>query len=177
MIALTHAHPDHWGAAPELSAGLRVPVAVHDADAGIVAGTATAGAQIAFRLGRRLLENGVCRDIIRLREGDQLGGFTVIHAPGHSAGHVVYFRESDGLAIIGDLFNTMEMWTRRRRLGEPPPNLSINAAENRRSIVKLIELRPSLILPGHGPALHDMTALATFAARWSVTENAGATAA
>lgn len=175
MIALTHAHPDHWGAAPVLSTRFKAPVAVHHADAAVVTGEASAGGHLAFRMGKRFLEAGACTDVVRLREGDTVGAFTVVHAPGHSAGHVVYFRESDGLAIAGDLFNTMHMWTRRLRLAEPPENLSVDADENRRSIVKLVGLRPSMVLPGHGPALKDMRLLERFADRLpaAVTKSAG----
>lgn len=163
MLALTHAHPDHWGAAPALCAELDVPVAVHAADADVVTGRAAAGSGLAFRMGRRLLERGACTDVTRLHEGDMVGDFRVVHTPGHSAGHVVYFRERDGVAVAGDLFNTMDAWTRRRRLAEPPANLSVDPAENRRSIRRLVELEPSLVLPGHGPALEDMRLLRDFA--------------
>ncbi len=164
LIALTHAHPDHWGAAPALCADFDVPLAVHADDADIVTGHARAGNGLAFRMGKRFLESGICARVSRLRDGDMVGDFRVVHAPGHSAGHVVYFREADGLAVAGDLFSTMDMWTRRRRLAEPPANLSIDAEENRRSIKKLVELGPSLVLPGHGPALEDMRLLRAFAA-------------
>jgi glyoxylase-like metal-dependent hydrolase (beta-lactamase superfamily II) len=100
-----------------------------------------------------------------LREGDVVGEFTVVHAPGHSAGHVVYFRKSDGVAVTGDLFSTMDVWSRKRRLAEPPAHLCVDAAENRRSIQRLAELRPSLVLPGHGPALRDTRVLDEFAER------------
>lgn len=170
MIALTHAHPDHWGAAPALSARFRVPVAVHHADAAVVTGRASAGDHLAFRLGKQFLEAGACSDVLPLREGDVVGEFKVVHAPGHSAGHVVYFRESDGVAVTGDLFSTMDMWTRRRRLAEPPANLSADAAENRRSIRKLAALRPSLVLPGHGPAVKDPRVLNEFAQRFEAAE-------
>jgi hydroxyacylglutathione hydrolase len=162
-LALTHAHPDHWGAAPELCAALGVPVACHDADADVVIGKVPAGKSLAFRMGKLLLERGACAEVVRLSEGDMVGDFRVVHAPGHSDGHVVYFRDYDGVAIVGDLFNTMDMWTRRVRLAEPPANLSVSTEENRRSILKLVELRPSLVLPGHGAALRDMSLLAEFA--------------
>lgn len=163
VIALTHAHPDHWGAAPELSRKFDVPVAVHHADAGVVTGRDSAGSQLAFWMGKRFLEAGACRNVIALQEGDVVGDFKVVHAPGHSAGHVVFFRESDGVAVTGDLFSTMHAWTRRRELAEPPSDLSSDAEENRRSIQKLVELRPSVVLPGHGPALTDVRGLARFA--------------
>jgi glyoxylase-like metal-dependent hydrolase (beta-lactamase superfamily II) len=164
VVALTHAHPDHWGAAPALCAAMGVTVACHEADADIVTGHAMAGNGLAFRAGKIFLEGGTCDDVVRLAEGDMVGDFRVVHAPGHSAGHVIYFRESDGVAVVGDLINTMDMWTRRVRIAEPPPFLSVDADENRRSVLKLVELGPSLVLPGHGPALRDMSLLAEFAA-------------
>jgi glyoxylase-like metal-dependent hydrolase (beta-lactamase superfamily II) len=54
--------------------------------------------------------------------------------------------------------------TMRSRLDEPPANLTPDPAENRRSIRKLAELEPSLILPGHGPAVTNMAAFQRFAA-------------
>lgn len=164
MLALTHAHPDHWGAAPALCAALGVPVACHHADADVVIGKASAGNGLAFRMGKLFLESGACGEVVRLRDGDRVGDFRVVHAPGHSDGHVIYFRDSDGVAIVGDLINTMDMWTRRTRIAEPPANLSVDAEENRRSIQKLVELGPSLVLPGHGAPLRDMKALEEFAA-------------
>lgn len=164
MIALTHAHPDHWGAAAALSGRLGARVAVHEADAGIVTGREAAGSHLAFRVGKRLWEGRPCDDVVNLREGDTVGDFTVVHMPGHSAGHVVYFRESDRVAVTGDLFSTMDSWTRRLRIAEPPEHFSRDPEENRRSIQRLLDLKPSVVLPGHGPALRDIEALARFAA-------------
>jgi glyoxylase-like metal-dependent hydrolase (beta-lactamase superfamily II) len=165
LLALTHAHPDHWGAAPAICAALDIPLACHEADAGVVDGSRRpSGEGRTLRLGRLTLEHGRCTNVRRLNDGDNVGAFRVIHAPGHSDGHVVYFREADGVAVIGDLFNTMAIWTRRLRLGQPPPHLSVDAAENRRSIRRLLELAPSLVLPGHGPPLRDMNLLREFAA-------------
>lgn len=164
QLALTHAHPDHWGAAAAICAALDIPLACHEADAGVVDGSRRpSGEGLTLRLGRLALEGRRCPVVRRLRDGDIVGGFRVIHAPGHSDGHVVYFREADGVAVIGDLLNTMAMWTRRPRLGQPPPHLSVNAAENRRSIRGLLDLAPSLVLPGHGPPLRDMNLLREFA--------------
>jgi hypothetical protein len=40
----------------------------------------------------------------------------------------------------------------------------LNPAENRRSIRKLAGLNPSLILPGHGPAVTNIAAFERFVA-------------
>jgi glyoxylase-like metal-dependent hydrolase (beta-lactamase superfamily II) len=165
MLALTHAHPDHWGAAPAICAERALPLACHEADAGVVAGSGPAAQDgWMFRAARVIWEGGSCEHVQSLREGDSVAGFRVVHTPGHTQGHVIYFRESDRVAVIGDLFNTMAMWTRRKRLSEPPPHVSVDPEENRRSILKLLELRPSLMLPGHGPPLTDSKSLEKFAA-------------
>ena len=165
VLALTHAHPDHWGAASALCMTRALQLACHEADARIVDGSGYSP-QVSwiFGVGRAVWEGGACPQVTRLVEGDSVAGFRVVHAPGHTRGHVIYFRQSDRVAVIGDLFNTMAMWTRRRRLSEPPAHVSVDPEENRRSILKLVELRPSLVLPGHGPPLRDMTSLGRFAA-------------
>jgi glyoxylase-like metal-dependent hydrolase (beta-lactamase superfamily II) len=165
LLALTHAHPDHWGAAPAICARLELPLACHEADADIVAGIVPAAQDgWMFRAAKVAWEHGTCEQVQRLQQGDEVAGFQVVHTPGHTRGHVIYFRESDRVAVVGDLFNTMAMWTRRRRLSEPPPHVSVDAQENRRSILALLELAPSLVLPGHGPPLTDMSRLEEFAA-------------
>ena len=35
----------------------------------------------------------------KLNEGDEVAGFKVIDVPGHSAGHVAFWRESDGVLV------------------------------------------------------------------------------
>ena len=99
-----------------------------------------------------------------LQEGDEVAGFRVVHAPGHSRGEVVYFRDADRVAICGDVIRNMSYATGLPGIKEPPEIFTYDPAENRRSIRKLAELGPSLILPGHGPAVTDMAAFERFAA-------------
>jgi glyoxylase-like metal-dependent hydrolase (beta-lactamase superfamily II) len=42
----------------------------------------------------------------RLREGDEVAGLTVLDVPGHSPGHVAYWRKSDRTLICGDVLFT-----------------------------------------------------------------------
>ncbi len=88
----------------------------------------------------------------------------VIHAPGHARGEVIFFRESDRVAIGGDVIRNMSYATGRPMLAEPPELFTYDPAENRRSIRKLAELDPALILPGHGPAVTDIAAFERFVA-------------
>jgi len=44
----------------------------------------------------------------------------VLEVPGHSRGHVAYWRESDRALILGDVLNGMNLITGIRGLQEPP---------------------------------------------------------
>jgi hydroxyacylglutathione hydrolase len=96
----------------------------------------------------------------RLREGDTVGaGFSVLDVPGHSPGHIALWREADRTLIAGDVFFNLP------RLGPPPRSLTVDPDTNRASMLRLAELRPALVLFGHGPPLRDPDALARAAAR------------
>jgi hydroxyacylglutathione hydrolase len=96
MIALTHCHPDHQGVAKFLCEHFRVPLACHKADVPVMEGRVPMRPQHwIVRLGERFWA-GPPHPVKRvLQDGDEVAGFRVIHTPGHTPGHVIYFRESD----------------------------------------------------------------------------------
>ncbi len=167
MVALTHVHPDHQGCAKAICEERDVPLACHADDVDAMEGrrpVAATSHPLAQSFGR--LWQGPPHKVDRvLREGDEVAGFRVVHAPGHAAGEVIFFRESDRVAICGDVIKNITYLTLRSRLSEPPPALTPDPAENRRSIRNLAELNPSLILPGHGPAVTDIGAFERFVAK------------
>jgi glyoxylase-like metal-dependent hydrolase (beta-lactamase superfamily II) len=55
-----------------------------------------------------------------LQEGDEVAGFRVAHAPGHARGEVIYFRNSDRVAICGDVIRNMSYATGLPGVREPP---------------------------------------------------------
>ena len=160
LLALTHVHPDHQGLADLICRERRVPLACHADDVKVMEG------QVPMQAGMKMnpvLEriqsswSGPPHVVDRvLNEGDEVGGFRVIHAPGHAPGEVIYFRDSDRVAICGDVIRNMSFLTGRTVLLEPPGMFTYDPAENRRSIRKLADLNPSMILPGHGPAVTNM---------------------
>jgi hydroxyacylglutathione hydrolase len=89
----------------------------------------------------------------------------VLEVPGHSRGHVAYWRESDGVLILGDVLNNMNLLTGRPGLHDPPVVFTVDPARNRSSARRLAELRPRLSCFGHGPPLRDPGAFAEFIAR------------
>jgi hydroxyacylglutathione hydrolase len=90
-----------------------------------------------------------------LREGDEVAGFQVLDVPGHSAGHVAFWRESDRVLILGDVLNSQEVFTGIRGLREPKRFFTPDPVRNRRSARRLGELEPSVALFGHGPPLRN----------------------
>jgi glyoxylase-like metal-dependent hydrolase (beta-lactamase superfamily II) len=105
---------------------------------------------------------GVARS---LREGDDLGhGFTVLETPGHSDGHVAFWRERDRTLVLGDVFLNLNVVTTVPGLHEPPRILTRDPRRNRESARRLAALEPELALFGHGPPLRDPAALTAFVA-------------
>jgi hydroxyacylglutathione hydrolase len=165
-VALTHCHPDHQGGAWHICRSRQIPLACHEADVPAMEGTGPMVPKtfIVNRLGRLIAGRPYPVGRV-LREGDQIAGFRVIHAPGHTPGHVIYFRDSDRVAIAGDVLANMNFITFKPGLRPPPPFFCSDPAENRRSIELLANLRPSLVCFGHGPPLHKTDQLQWFVER------------
>jgi hydroxyacylglutathione hydrolase len=167
-LALTHCHPDHQGVAKVVCEARGIPLACHEADVAAMEGRAPVQQANPNNPVNRLIGRfweGPPHQVSRvLREGDDVAGFRVVHAPGHSAGEVIFFRDSDRVAICGDVINNVDFLTGRTRPGEPPKLFTLDPEQNRRSIRKLVDLGPSLVCPGHGPPLRDVARLETLAA-------------
>lgn len=168
MLALTHVHPDHQGCAKVVCEERGVPLACHADDVEAMEGRRpvqeAATSNPVNRLIRSIWEGPPHKVERVLQEGDEVAGFRVVHTPGHARGHIVFFRESDRVAICGDVIRNMSYATGLPGIKEPPGIFTYDPAENRRSIRRLAELNPSLILPGHGPAVTDMGAFERFVA-------------
>jgi len=168
LLALTHVHPDHQGMAREICRDRDVPLACHADDVEAMEGRRPiAGAMDVNPLLARVQASwqGPPHPVSRvLAEGDRVGEFTVHHTPGHAPGHVVFLRESDRVAICGDVIRNLSYATGRTMLAEPPDAFTYDPAENRRSIRRLAALEPSALLPGHGPAVTDMARFQAWAA-------------
>lgn len=94
-ILLTHAHFDHVGAVGPLVEALSLPVFLHPLDLPLYQRAEEMAALFGLSIPKPPLP------VEPLAEGMSLFGFTVWHLPGHSPGHVAFFR--DGTLLSGDL--------------------------------------------------------------------------
>jgi hydroxyacylglutathione hydrolase len=167
--ALTHTHPDHQGSSHAVCERLGVPLWCGQGD---VPSMETPGAIHNSKVPRWMdaLETrywtGPAHPVARaLSEGDEVAGFTVLETPGHSRGHISFWRESDRTLIAGDVLGNMHFITAMPGLHLPPDMFTPDPARNRVSARRLAELRPALACFGHGKPLRDPDKLAAFVAK------------
>jgi hydroxyacylglutathione hydrolase len=170
-MSLTHAHPDHQGSAHAVCEALTIPLWCGERDLEAVEDPRIMQA----RLPKNWLTGSVgpllagpAHPVSRaLKEGDEVGGFTVLETPGHCAGHVSYWREADRVLVLGDVLANFSPPAGLSGLAEPPSLFSPDPAENRRSARLVASLEPSLICFGHGPPLRDTRKFVDFIERIS----------
>ncbi|MCB0864509.1 MAG: MBL fold metallo-hydrolase [Solirubrobacterales bacterium] len=168
LHALTHVHPDHQGASHAICEARHIPLACHADGVDAMEGRAPVQTSDPNNPVNKVIGavwEGPPHPVGRvLAEGDDVAGFRVIHAPGHAPSEVIFFRDSDRVAICGDVVNAMNLLTMRPGIREPPDAFSLDPARNRESIKLLAELEPSLICAGHGPPSRDLAGLKQLAA-------------
>jgi hydroxyacylglutathione hydrolase len=167
LVALTHCHPDHQGGAKVICEKFGVPLACHQADVPAAEGRESMlPNNWVIRLGEWVWSGPSCPVGRVLEDGDDVAGFRVFHAPGHTPGHCMFFRDSDRLCIAGDVLANLNFLTGKPALREPPSFFSVNVAQNRRSMRTLVDLKPKIVCFGHGPPLRKPELLERFVAKW-----------
>lgn len=167
-ILLTHGHFDHVGAIVELITHWKVPVYAHELE-------------LPFLTGKRsypkpdpTVEGGLVAKLSGLFPNEpinlshhveklplngsvpKLPGFRWIHTPGHTPGHVSFFREVDRTLIAGDAFVTVKqeslykVLTQEQEISGPPRYFTPDWDASRESVKKLAALTPSVAVTGHG---------------------------
>jgi glyoxylase-like metal-dependent hydrolase (beta-lactamase superfamily II) len=149
-VILTHFHTDHIGgikALKEAAPGLKT--AIHEADAGYVAGTIPLPRYpglrgLAVGLFSLLMPSIFPPDIL-LKDGDRIEGLTCIHLPGHTPGSIGLLDEESKTLFAGDLLR----WD-GTILSEGPRAFSMDETASWESFRKIGSLEFDTLLIGHG---------------------------
>jgi glyoxylase-like metal-dependent hydrolase (beta-lactamase superfamily II) len=165
---LTHAHPDHQGCSRWVCQAFGIPLLCGDGDR--VAAESGDQRSLMPRPGSPMipllnLMSGPGHPVAgTLADGDEIGGLTVIEAPGHTPGHLAFWEERTRVLILGDVLFHMQPLTLRTTLSEPFRFATFDRAANLASARKLAALNPETICFGHGPPLTDGDAFQRFVA-------------
>jgi glyoxylase-like metal-dependent hydrolase (beta-lactamase superfamily II) len=168
-IVITHFHPDHIGAAADVAGLTGAPVfqgrvdrdqsrQVWEEPASLERGSEHMRANgmpepevEALRAASAALAAWVHppADAVLLEPGDDIGGWEVLHLPGHADGHLALRGGAvlvAGDAILGHITPNVGLWPDCR----PDP-----LADYVASLERVAELSPQIALAGHGPPIED----------------------
>jgi glyoxylase-like metal-dependent hydrolase (beta-lactamase superfamily II) len=165
QVVITHAHPDHTGSAAEIVRLSGAKILAHKDEAPYLAGTATLPPgswlqRVLFRLSALIMPNPPPLKVDLALEAGELipatGGFTVVHAPGHTPGSLCLYHPARKILICGDAILSKHPLTGRQGLQEPLVLFSARPAQVWESIRKLAGLEVQVLLSGHGaPVLEN----------------------
>lgn len=157
---LTHAHADHQGSSNAVCSALNIPLWTSEkekanAESGRVIDDYPDATHVVAKFQQRYWAGKGMQVTKTLKEGDRVGSFTVIETPGHSNGHLSFFREKDRLLIAGDALVNMNLLTTIPGLSLPPSLFTTSKEIAIQSVHKIHALRPRIICFGHGPVLYN----------------------
>ena len=133
-IALTHSHTDHAALAAAAAEEFEAPLAASPAS-----------------LDRLGLQGRALVDGDRLEIDGGAAELHVLETPGHSADSLSFFLLPPGWLFTGDTV----LGEGSSLVAHPDGRMSSYLA----TLVRLLSLRPRRVLPGHGPAVDEATAL------------------
>jgi glyoxylase-like metal-dependent hydrolase (beta-lactamase superfamily II) len=129
-LILTHHHPDHVGSMPAvMNAAAAATGYIGEADLDNVSGP---------------------RELIGLKDGDEVFGLDVIGTPGHTAGHISLLDPVAGVLIAGDALNGSN-----GGVAGPNPQFSEGHNEAIATVGKMATFEYETIYFGHGEPVLD----------------------
>jgi glyoxylase-like metal-dependent hydrolase (beta-lactamase superfamily II) len=163
-IAMTHAHRSHLGGLATLKALSGAKVHSHADEAPVIEGDRRAAKiplrpllpvkLLPFRVASQLAiqPHVPCKvDDKDLQEGSTVGSLKVLHLPGHTSGNLAFSWDDDRVLAVAD---TIMTWPGPRvRAGWPGFNR--DEAQFRKSLQRVVALRPRVVCTGHGDPIWE----------------------
>lgn len=170
-ILLTHGHFDHVGALQLLAREWDAPIYAHPAEHPYLTGQQSyapaapevgggAMAELSWLFPRGPID--VSAHLRELPADGRIPGLEAwqwIHTPGHTPGHVSFWNEGSRTLVAGDAIVTTQQESMLRalfpqgRLHGPPAYFTPDWQAAHHSVQRLADLRPQIVVSGHGPAL------------------------
>lgn len=154
-IVLTHGHGDHVGSLDSLKEQLTAAeVFLSDLDARIHAGEKVVEGKVPGSWPKNIKT----APDVRLMGGERIGSLEVIATPGHTPGHMAFRDTRDNTVLAGDVYTSYgglavtNHFKLRFPLAYPA---TWDRAKDAESARKLRDLRPEIMVVGHGPAVTD----------------------
>ncbi|TDL30922.1 MBL fold metallo-hydrolase [Jeotgalibacillus sp. S-D1] len=168
-ILLTHGHFDHVGGVKELAEEWGVPVYAHSLELPYLTGESdypepdpSVDSGLVAKMAPMIFPNeaiNIANHVHTLPEDGSvpyLPEWKWIHTPGHTPGHVSFFREKDRFLLAGDAFVTVkqeslyQVTVQKLEISGPPKYLTMDFGTSLNSIRKLQALSPLAAATGHG---------------------------
>jgi glyoxylase-like metal-dependent hydrolase (beta-lactamase superfamily II) len=131
-IFLTHHHADHVGDAARLSQDRALPIWAHEKTADL------AGLSV-----DRFFDEG---EVLELG-GTQVQNWTILHTPGHAAGHLCLHERTRGVLVAGDMIAAIGTI-----LIDPDEG---HMGTYLKHLERLVNLNPKAVIPAHGPLITE----------------------
>ncbi|GAB3845652.1 MBL fold metallo-hydrolase [Dactylosporangium cerinum] len=151
-VLLTHWHADHTGGAAHIRRASGARTVAHALDAPIITGAAPMPLTPLQRVTKLLTgapEPAPVDEVLAADGPFSVPGFTAVHTPGHTAGHVSFLLDRDGgVLFAGDAAGGAGTKVRRT-----PRLMTADAAAADASVARLAELRFEVAVFGHGRAV------------------------